>query len=564
MAADRAGAPRRTDRRVASTAQDAGSAGAYDYIVVGGGSAGCVLANRLSTDPAKRVLLLEAGGRDWNPWIHVPVGYFKTMHNPKTDWCYKTEPDKGLNGRRLDWPRGKVLGGSSSINGLLYIRGQKEDYDHWRQLGNAGWSYDDVLPYFIRSEDQERGADDYHGVGGPLAVSDMRIRRALCDKFITAAGELGIPPRQDFNGAAQEGAGYFQLTARNGRRCSTAVGYLNPARPRPNLEIVTHAQTERVLFDGRHAVGVTYRRKGSPREARCRGEVILAAGAIGSPQILLLSGVGPGGQLQSFDIPLVHHLAGVGRNLQDHLQVRMVFKTRGPITMNDQVHNPFKKMLMGLDYLLFRRGPLTMGASQVCVFARTTPEAATPDIQFHLQPLSADKPGEGLHRFSAFTSSICQLRPESRGVIELRSPFAQDYPAIHPNYLATVKDQQVTVAGMKMSRAIAATETLAPLIDHELSPGAETASDEDLLVAARNLSQTIYHPVGTCKMGRDETAVVDERLRVRGLEGLRVVDASVMPTLVSGNTNAPTVMIAEKASDMILADARPSGAARSN
>jgi len=530
--------------------------GTYDYIVVGGGSAGCVLANRLSADASRRVLLLEAGGRDWNPWIHIPVGYFKTMHDPRTDWCFKTEPDKGLNGRRLDWPRGKVLGGSSSINGLLYIRGQKEDYDHWRQLGNAGWSYDDVLPYFKRAEDQERGPDDYHGSGGPLAVSDMRIRRALCDRFIEAAGELGIPASDDFNGARQEGAGYFQLTARNGRRCSTAVGYLKPARRRANLTVVTHAQTERVLFRGRRAVGVAYRRKGRPAEARCRGEVILAAGAIGSPQILLLSGVGPGGQLQRFDIPVVHTLPGVGRNLQDHLQVRMVFKTRAPITMNDQVHNPFRKALMGLEYLLLRRGPLTMGASQVCVFARSTPEAATPDIQFHLQPLSADKPGEGLHRFSAFTSSTCQLRPESRGVIELRSPFAQDYPAIHPNYLATVKDQQVTVAGMKMSRAIAATKTLAPLIAEEMTPGPQVASDEALLEAARNISQTIYHPVGTCKMGRDEAAVVDERLRVHGLEGLRVVDASIMPTLVSGNTNAPTIMIAEKASDMILADAK--------
>jgi choline dehydrogenase len=556
IAEDQSSATPETHRRDAAPQGD----GAYDYIIVGGGSAGCVLANRLSADPANRVLLLEAGGRDWNPWIHVPVGYFKTMHDPQTDWCYKTEPDPGLNGRRLDWPRGRVLGGSSSINGLLYIRGQKEDYDHWRQLGNVGWSYDDVLPYFIRAEDQERGADDYHGAGGPLAVSDMRIRRELCDKFIEAAGELGIPPSSDFNGAEQEGAGYFQLTAKDGRRCSTAVGYLKPARGRPNLEIVTHAQTERVLFDGRRAVGVAYRQGGRNggklSEARCRGEVILSAGAIGSPQILLLSGVGPGAQLQSFDIPVVHDLAGVGRNLQDHLQVRMVFRTKDPITMNDQVHNPFKKMLMGLDYIFFRHGPLTMGASQVCVFARTSPEVATPDIQFHLQPLSADKPGEGLHRFSAFTSSTCQLRPESRGVIELRSPFAQDHPAIHPNYLATAKDQQTTVAGMRLSRAFAATSTLAPLIDSEMTPGAQAESDAELLEAARNISQTIYHPTSTCKMGRDESAVVDERLRVHGIEGLRVVDASVMPCVVSGNTNAPTIMIAEKASDMILSDGR--------
>lgn len=529
---------------------------AYDYIIVGAGSAGCVLANRLSADPDKRVLLLEAGGRDWNPWIHVPVGYFKTMHNPNTDWCYRTEPDKGLNGRSLDWPRGKVLGGSSSINGLLYVRGQKEDYDHWRQLGNAGWSYDDVLPYFKRSEDQERGADDYHGAGGPLAVSNMRIRRELCDRFIEAAVELGIPASDDFNGAEQEGAGYFQLTARNGRRCSTAVGYLHPVRHRANLEVVTHAQVERLVFDGRRAAAVAYRRRGEAFQASCRGEIVLAAGAIGSPQILMLSGVGPGGHLQDLAIPLLHDLPGVGGNLQDHLQVRMVFQTKRPITMNDQVRNPAKKALMGLEYLLKRSGPLTMGASQVCVFARTSEEAATPDIQFHLQPLSADKPGEGLHKFSAFTSSTCQLRPESTGRIALRSPDAEDHPAIHPNYLDTAKDQAVTVAGMKMSRRFAATTVMAPLIEKELLPGPEVVSDEDLLEAARNISQTIYHPVGTCKMGRDPGAVVDERLAVHGLQGLRVVDASIMPAIVSGNTNAPTIMIAEKASDMILADAR--------
>jgi choline dehydrogenase-like flavoprotein len=545
-----------------SMAADIHAAESYDYIIAGAGSAGCVLAHRLSADPTKRVLLLEAGGRDWNPWIHIPVGYFKTMHNPRSDWCFKTEPDRGLNGRRLDWPRGKVLGGSSSINGLLYIRGQKEDYDHWRQLGNAGWSYEDVLSYFIRAEDQERGADGFHGSGGPLSVSDMRIRRDLCDSYIAAAGEIGIPHNRDFNGAHQEGAGYFQLTTRNGRRCSTAVGYLNPVRGRPNLDILTHAQAERILFEGRRAVGLAFRRKGKLRQAICRGEVILAAGAIGSPQILMLSGVGPGGHLQSLEIPVLHDLPGVGRNLQDHLQVRMVFRTKDPITMNDQVHNPVKKMLMGLEYIFLRRGPLSMGASQVCVFARTSAEAATPDVQFHMQPLSADKPGDGLHRFSAFTASVCQLRPESRGVIELRSPSAQDAPAIHPNYLATAKDQQVTVAGMRLGRAIAAADSLAPLISDEMIPGPAASSDAELLEAARNFSQTIYHPVGTCKMGSDPAAVVDERLRVHGLDRLRVVDASIMPVIVSGNTNAPTVMIAEKASDMILEDARGSIAER--
>ena len=528
----------------------------YDYIVIGAGSAGCVLANRLSADPANRVLLLEAGGKDWYPWIHIPVGYFKTMHNPLTDWRYKTEPDPGLDGRSIDWPRGKTLGGSSAINGLLYVRGQPQDFDGWRQMGNTGWGWDDVLPLFRKAENQERGEDEMHGVGGPLSVSDMRIRRHVCDRFIDAAVELGFPARDDFNGLEQEGAGYFQLTTVNGLRCSTAVGYLRPARNRENLTVETHAHTHRILFDGKRASGVRYDIKGRVTEARCRREIVLSAGAIGSPQILTLSGIGPGEKLQDLGIDPVAAARDVGGNLQDHLQIRMVFKTKDPITLNDQVNNPFKKMLMGLEFMLYRRGPLSMGASQVCAFVRSRPEVATPDIQFHVQPLSADKPGQGLHKFSAFTSSTCQLRPESRGVIDVVSPDPHDYPKIHPNYLSTDTDRRAAIDGMKLSRKFAATNALSELISEEWLPGPDVQTDEQYLAAARKIAQTIYHPVGTCRMGTDDHAVVDPRLRVRGVEGLRVADASIMPTITSGNTNAPAIMIGEKAAEMILEDSR--------
>jgi len=533
-------------------------ASTYDYIIVGAGSAGCVLANRLSADADKRVLLLEAGGRDSNPWIHVPVGYFKTLHNPKLDWCYKTAPDPGLNGRSIDWPRGKTLGGSSSINGLLYIRGQAEDYDHWRQLGNVGWAFDDVLKYFKRSENQQRGGDEYHGADGPLSVSDIRHESRICDAFIAAAEEIGIPRNDDFNGSTQEGVGYFQLTTYKGRRCSAAVAYLNPILQRRNLDIITDAHVERLLFDGEGAaavIGAQYIEKTMPRRADLRpgGELILSAGTIGSPQILQLSGIGPGPVLSEANVPVLREMTGVGGNLQDHLQIRMVYKVNVP-TLNNQINNVFRRIMIGFEYLLLRSGPMAMGASQVCAFTKTRPELQTPDIQFHFQPLSADKPGIQMHTFSGVTASVCQLRPESLGEIKVASPDPHVYPEIHPNYLSAARDQETVVAAMRFTRRLFGSSALSPFVVGEVSPGGIRQSDAELLETARNISQTIYHPVGTCRMGDGPTAVVDARLRVHGITGLRVADASIMPTIVSGNTNAPTIMIAEKAAEMIRED----------
>ncbi len=531
----------------------------FDYIIVGAGSAGCVLANRLSADASKHVLLLEAGGKDRNPWIHIPTGYFKTMHNPKTDWCYKTEPEAGLNGRSLDWPRGRTLGGSSSINGLLYVRGQSHDYDHWAQFGNRGWSWEDVLPLFKRSESHQDGESQFHGGDGGLAVSHMRTATPLSEAFIEAAVEMGVPRTNDFNTGDNEGAGYFQQTAKSGLRCSSAKAFLTPIRgKRKNLTVETHAVTTGLIFaedDPRAVTGVSFQSKGAPRTATLRpgGEVILSAGAIGSPQILEVSGIGRGEVLRRAGVEVRHELQGVGEDLQDHLQIRLIYEVNVP-TLNDAINNIFRRGLIGAEYVLRRTGPMSLGASQVCIFARSMEGLETPDIQFHFQPLSADKPGIQMHPFSGFTSSVCQLRPESRGTVHINSPDAVDYPKIVPNYLSAKADQLCAIRAVKFARAMTRSDALSPFVVREHLPAEPPETDEACLEAARNLAQTIYHPTSTCRMGQDDSAVVDERLRVRGIGNLRVADASIMPTITSGNTNAPSIMIGEKAAEMIRKD----------
>ncbi|MDH4094966.1 MAG: GMC family oxidoreductase N-terminal domain-containing protein [Betaproteobacteria bacterium] len=526
-----------------------------DYVIVGAGSAGCLLANRLSRDPATRVLLLEAGGRDDYFWIDIPVGYLYTIANPRTDWCYRTEADPHLAGRSIHYARGRGLGGCSSINAMIHMRGQKEDYDHWASLGNPGWSWDDVLPVFQSLEDYEHGAVDTYGAGGPLRVEDPRVRWKILDAWRAAAAECGIAPIRVFNTGDNSGCAYFQMNQKRGVRWSATKAFLRPVAHRPNLRVVTDAHVTRLLFEGRRCTGVEFRAVGDSRSATASREVILAAGSIGSPQLLQLSGVGPGAQLQSLGIPLIHDLPGVGENLHDHLQIRMQYKVSGVRTLNERANSLWGKAAMGLEYLLFRTGPLTMPPSQLGAFAKSDPAQPTPNIEWHVQPLSLDKFGDPLHPFPAITPSVCNLRPASRGWVRVKSPDPFTYPEIRLNYLSAPQDRRVAVDGMRFTRRIMAAKALAKYRPEEFRPGAALQSDAELETAAGELGTTIFHPVGTCAMG----GVVDARLRVRGIGRLRVIDASVMPRITSGNTNAPTSLIAEKGARMLLEDARERG-----
>lgn len=528
----------------------------FDYVIVGAGSAGCVLANRLSKDPRNAVCLLEAGGKDNWIWFHIPVGYLFAIGNPRADWMFKTEAEAGLNGRILNYPRGKVLGGCSAINAMIYMRGQREDYDNWRQMGLEGWGWDDVRPIFRQHLDHYLGAGEHHGAGGEWRVEEPRMRWQILDSFIDAAVEAGIPRVSDFNTGSNEGISYFHVNQKNGRRWSAARGFLRPALSRPNLKVETHAHATRILFEGKRAIGVEILQNGNLRQVMARKEVILSAGAIASPQLLQLSGIGNGAFLQEHGIDVVHHLPGVGENLQDHLQLRPIYKVSGVRTLNEEYRSLFKKGQMALEYALFRRGPLTMAPSQLGAFTRSSPDYATPNLQFHIQPLSLDKFGEDPHSFPAFTASVCNLRPTSRGTVRIRSGKAGEAPSIRPNYLSTEDDQQVAVDALRLVRQIIAMPALQKYRPEEYKPGATLTTDEELLKGARDIGTTIFHPVGTAKMGidSDPMAVTDARLRVRGIESLRVIDASIMPAITSGNTNSPTLMIADKGAAMILED----------
>jgi choline dehydrogenase len=534
--------------------------GDFDYIIVGAGSAGCVLANRLTRDPACRVLLIEAGGKDNWIWFHIPAGYLRTIGNPRADWMFKTESEPGLCGRTLDYPRGKVVGGCSAINAMIYMRGQAADYDGWRQLGLTGWGWDDVLPLFKRHEDHFLGPDDFHGGGGEWRIEAPRMRWTILERIGDACEEIGIPKVGDFNCGDNEGVSYFQVNQKRGRRWSAARGFLVPARARPNLRLLTDAFAERLTFEGRRVTGVLFRRGGALECARARAEVILSAGAVGTPKLLELSGIGQGALLSSLGVAPRHELSGVGENLQDHLQLRPVFQVRGVRTMNTDFRSLLRRGWFGVEYALLRRGPLSMAPSQMGAFARSSPEQATPNLQFHFQPLSLDRFGEPLHRFAAFTASVANLRPTSRGSIHVRSADPAAPPCIRPNYLSSPEDKWIAVEAIRLARRIAAARALADCAPVEWKPGAELVSDAELVLAAGQIGTTIFHPVGTAKMGTrdDRQAVVDERLRLRGLAGVRIADASIMPQIVSGNTNSPTIMIAEKAAAMIFEDARAS------
>ncbi|HDS1809400.1 MULTISPECIES: GMC family oxidoreductase [Pseudomonas] len=530
----------------------------YDYVIVGAGSAGCVLANRLSANGKYTVCLLEAGPPDRYPWIHIPIGYGKTMFHKTYNWGFETEPDQNLNGRQIYQPRGRTLGGSSSINGLIYIRGQSRDYDEWATLGNPDWSWERCLPYFRRLEHNDLGASSTRGEGGPMWATTVPGPNKLVDAFISASQACGVPRVADFNDGKQEGVGYFQLSTKNGFRCSTASGYLKPARGRPNLTVETDAQVTRVLMHGKRAIGVLFQQNGKCQELQARKEVLLCAGAIQTPQLLQLSGIGATELLTRYQVPVVHHLPGVGENLQDHLQVRLMYEVSEPITTNDTLKSLSGQAKMGLQWLLNRSGPLAVGINMGGMFCRSLPdENPTPDTQFHFATLSADHAAGKVHPFSGCTYSVCQLRPEARGYVRIKSSDPFDAPAIQANYLSTETDKRTTVAAVKFARKVAASAPMNSLMKREFKPGPEVRTDDEILEFCRNHASTIFHPAGTAKMGPedDPLAVVDQRLRVHGLQGIRVVDCSIMPTLVSGNTNIPTVMIAEKAADYILQDA---------
>ena len=535
------------------------SFGIFDYVIVGGGTAGCVLANRLSADPEVSVLLLEAGGKDDWIWIHIPVGYLYCIGNPRTDWCYRTQADAGLNGRSILYARGRVLGGCSSINAMIYMRGQGRDYDSWaRETGDPGWSWDSVLPVFRKSEDHHAGADDSHGAGGEWRVEKQRLSWKILQAWRDAAAEAGIAPTDDFNRGDNEGSGFFEVNQKRGVRWNATKAFLRPVMKRPNLTVVTGAEAKRLWMEGTRAVGVEFRHNGETRHAGARIETVLAAGAIGSPQLLQCSGIGPGELLRQHGIPIVHHSPGVGENLQDHLQLRTAFKVRGVRTLNEWASSPFGKIQMGLEYLFFRTGPLTMAPSQLGAFARSDPGQSSANLEYHVQPLSLDKFGDPLHAFPAFTSSVCNLRPASRGYVRIRSADPREAPLINPRYLSAEEDRRVAVDAIRLTRKIAAQPSLRPYSPQEFLPGDHLESDEALARAAGDIGTTIFHPVGTCRMGRpdDPSAVVDSRLRLIGVESLRVVDASVMPTITSGNTNSPTLMIAELGAEMMRADRR--------
>lgn len=533
--------------------------GEFDYVIVGAGAAGCVLANRLSADPDISVLLLEAGGKDNWIWIHIPVGYLFCIGNPRTDWCYKTEAEPGLNGRSILYARGRVLGGSTSINAMIYMRGQARDYDEWAVLsGDAGWSWDSVLPLFKRSEDYWRGADEVHNAGGEWRVERQRLHWDILDHVTEAARQLGIMPSDDFNRGTNAGAGIFEVNQRRGVRWNTSKAFLRSAMQRPNLTVVTGALIDKLALDGRQATGVEFAVNGEHCLARCRVETVLAAGSIGSPTILQRSGIGPGQLLQDTGVPVVLDAPGVGGNLQDHLQLRSIYKVKHITTLNQQANSLIGKAKMGLQYALFRRGPLTMAPSQLGLFTTSAPEVETPDIEYHVQPLSLDKFGDPLHKFPAFTASSCNLRPKSRGWVRIKDRDPASHPQIAPRYLTHEADRALAAQCLRLTRKLVAQPALAPYEPSEYLPGPDYQSDEELAKAAGDVGTTIFHPVGTCKMGGadDPEAVVDARLRVRGIERLRVVDASIMPTITSGNTSSPTIMVAERGGDMIREDRR--------